>query len=122
MQPLILNGKIKVEEMDVAGGRADVFFEYLSFNFCTEVKKDTSDTSFAAIREKYLGQAKEYQNTSAKVGILMVLDLLPKPNGIGSFENNIKLEIFSTPSDPFPRGVVVIKVPANRITPSAVKL
>lgn len=122
MQPLILNGKVKVEEMNVAGGRADVFFEYLSFNFCTEVKKDATDTSFTALREKYLGQTKEYQNTSAKVGILLVLDLLPKPNGIGSFESNINLEVVSTASDPVPRGVVVLKVPANRLTPSAVKL
>ncbi|MVN90529.1 hypothetical protein [Mucilaginibacter aquatilis] len=120
MQPVMLKGKIKVEEMDVAGGRADVYFEYLSFNFCTEVKREFKDTSFDALKEKYLGQAKEYQNTSAKVGILLVLDLLPKPNGIGSLESNIKLEIVSTTKDPEPRGIVIIKVPANRITPSSI--
>ncbi|MFB0498679.1 hypothetical protein ABID99_004916 [Mucilaginibacter sp. OAE612] len=122
MQPVMLRGKIKVEEMNVAGGRADVYFEYLSFNFCTEVKREFKNTSFDALKIKYLGQAKEYQNTSAKVGILLVLDLLPKPNGIGSFESNIKLEIVSTAKDPEPRGIVVIKVPANRITPSAIVL
>jgi len=120
MHPAMLRGKIKVEEMDVAGGRADVYFEYLSFNFCTEVKREFRNTTFDALKIKYLGQAKEYQNTSAKVGILLVLDLSPKLNGIGSFESNIKLEIVSTAKDPEHRGIVVIKVPANRITPSAI--
>lgn len=122
IQPVMLRGKIKVEEMDVGGGRADVYFEHLSFNFCTEVKREFKDTSFDALKKKYLGQAKEYQNTSAKVGILLVLDLLPKLNGIGSFESNIKLEIISTAKDPELRGIVVIKVPANRVTPSAIVL
>lgn len=120
MEPLCLKGKCKVEQTDIAGGRVDVHFEFLSFSFCTEVKRELRDTSFEALRDKYLGQAKEYQNTTAKVGILLVLDLLPKPKGIGSLESNVKLEITSTASDPGLRGIVVVKVPGNRVTPSSI--
>ncbi len=122
MEPFCLKGKCRVEQTDIAGGRADVHFEFLSFSFCTEVKRELRDTSFEALREKYLGQAKEYQNTTAKVGILLVLDLLPKSKGIGSLESNVKLEITSAISDPGLRGIVVVKVPGNRVTPSSITI
>ena len=122
LKAITLNGKIDIEKMDVSGGRADVYFEYLSFNFCAEVKRELIDSSFTSLRDKYLGQAKEYQNTTVKVGLLLVLDLLPKPNGIGSLESNVKLETLSTSSDPEMRGIVVFRIPGSRVTPSSVKL
>jgi hypothetical protein len=63
----------------------------------------------------------EYGNTSAKLSILLVLDLTDKSHGVGSFESQVKHQISSAPLDQEKRGVVIIKVPANRLTPSAVK-
>ena len=114
-------GDVQVEIMDIASGRADVLFSFVSYRICTEVKRELADCSFDNLSTLYLGQVMEYGNTSSKLGILLVLDLTEKPNGLGSFESNVKLEISSRPGDTLNRGVVIIKVPGNRLTPNKVK-
>jgi len=109
-----------MEKDDVAGGRADVFFSFGSIQFVTEVKRDWNDCSFEAIRKKYLGQASEYQNTNAKLGFLLVLDLTKK-NGIGSIEEHVKVEKINS-NNLYNRAVVVIRVPGRRKKPSEIKI
>jgi hypothetical protein len=114
-------GDVRIEISDIASGRVDVLFNFLSYHICTEVKREFIDCSFQHLTTQYLGQAMEYGNTSAKFGILLVLDLTEKPHGMGSFESRVKLEIASAPAIQDTRGIIIMTVPGNRVTPSAVK-
>ena len=118
----LINADVSVEKSNVAGGRVDVSVSFASFNFSIEIKRDSKDCSFEAIRSKYLGQAAEYLNTDVKLGFLMVLDLTDKSSGMSSIESSVKVEIITKENDPIERAIVVIVVPANRITPSKVKI
>lgn len=122
MNSSLFYGNTTVEKNDVAGGRVDVYFSFGKFNISAEIKRDWDDCSFDAIRLKYLGQAAEYSNTDVKLGFLLVLDLTPKPNGIRSIENSVKVEIVEKENDPVKRAIVVIVVPGMRKTPSNVKI
>ncbi|WP_140418659.1 hypothetical protein [Pedobacter sp. AJM] len=114
-------GDVKIEISDIASVRVDLLFNFISYHICTEVKRELQDCSFEHLDNEYLGQSMEYGNTSAKLGILLVLDLTEKPNGMGSFESRVKLEIASTSAVQDRRGIVIITVPGNRVTPSMVK-
>lgn len=115
-------GSVQCEVMDIAGGRADILFNYNSHKFCTEVKRELVDCSFENIKKKYLGQTLEYQNTSTKLGMLLVLDLTDKTNGIGSIESNVIAEIYNSEKDSVKRGTVIVRIHGNRITPSSISL
>lgn len=122
MNSTLLHGNTTVEKNDVAGGRVDVCFSFGKYNISAEIKRDWEDCSFDAIRTKYLGQAAEYSNTDVKLGFLLVLDLTPKPNGVRSIEDSVKVEIIEKENDPIKRAVVVIIVPGMKKTPSNVKI
>lgn len=122
MKSTLLHGNTSVEKNDVAGGRVDVYFTFDKYNISAEIKRDWKDCSFEAIRTKYLGQAAEYSNTDVKIGFLLVLDLTPKPNGVRSIEDSVKVEIIEKENDPIKRAVVVIIVPGMKKTPSNVKI
>jgi tetratricopeptide (TPR) repeat protein len=115
-------GTVSVEISEVASGRADVHFQFTNYFFVTEVKREGRDCSFESLAKKFLGQTMEYSNTSAKLGILLVLDLTSKHTGMSSFENNIKVELRRKPDDNAVRGIVTVRVPGNRVVPSEVKL
>lgn len=118
----LYDANISVEKSNVAGGRVDVSVSFSSFNFSVEIKRDSKDCSFEAIRSKYLGQAAEYLGTDVKLGFLMVLDLTDKSSGMNSIESNVKVEIVKKDNDPIERAIVVIVVPGNRKTPSKIKI
>jgi hypothetical protein len=114
-------GTIKVEVSDIASGRADVYFSFGSIKFITEVKRDSSDCTFSALRTKYIGQASEYQNTNVKLGFLLVLDLTKKSKSAGSIEEHVKVEKSGLPVSNIEHVIVVITVPGRRKTPSKIK-
>lgn len=118
----LYDANISVEKSNVAGGRVDVSVAFSSFNFSVEIKRDSKDCSFEAIRSKYLGQAAEYLGTDVKLGFLMVLDLNDKSSGMRSIESSVKVEIIKKENDPIERAIVVIVVPGNRKTPSKIKI
>jgi hypothetical protein len=122
MNSTLFHGNTTVEKNDIAGGRVDVYFSFGKYNISAEIKRDSDDCSFEAIRTKYLGQAAEYSNTDVKLGLLLVLDLTPKPNGIRSIEDSVKVEIIEKENDPIKRAVVVMIVPGMKKTPSNVKI
>jgi len=113
-------GFTKVEVSDIASGRADVCFSFGSIQFVAEVKRDSKDCSFNALRTKYIDQASEYQNTNVKLGFLLVLDLTEKTHGSGSIEDNFKVETIRPPNSSVERAVVIIRVPGRRKTPSQI--
>jgi hypothetical protein len=118
----LYDANISVEKSNVAGGRVDVSVAFSSFNFSVEIKRDSKDCSFEAIRSKYLGQAAEYLVTDVKLGFLMVLDITDKSSGMESIESNVKVEIIKKENDPIERAIIVIVVPGNRKTPSKIKI
>lgn len=115
-----LASSVKVEVSDVASGRVDVYINFGNLRFSVEVKRDETDCSFPALRRKYLGQAAEYSNTNARLGLLLVLDLTPKPHGAGDMRNKVAVESVMTPGDREPRGIVLVTVPGRRRTPRSV--
>ncbi|WP_353100832.1 hypothetical protein [Myroides odoratus] len=121
MSAIPLNGEVTIEFNDIAGGRADVVFNHLNHKFIFEVKRELQNSSFPSLRQKYLGQAAEYQNTGPKLGGLLVLDLTNNSTSIGAIENNVKLEIIEN-EGVSERAVLVVKVRGNRTTPSKIKL
>lgn len=115
-------GDIRVEMSDVASGRADVYFSFGAIKYVAEIKRELYDSSFEALRTKYLGQAAEYQNTNVKLGFLLVLDLTEKRQGAGDIKTHVKVEILDATEISGQCAVVVIRVPGRRIIPSQVKL
>jgi hypothetical protein len=54
----------KVEESDIAGGRADIIISSGKLCLVVEVKREDGDASFAALRSAYGAQATEYPNVN----------------------------------------------------------
>lgn len=118
----IAAGNIRVEVSDVSSGRVDVYFSFGSIQFAAEVKRDSQDCSFAALRSKYIGQTSEYQNTNVKLGFLLVFDWTTRANGVGSIEEHVKVEKLKPLDSTIERAVIVVRVPSKRKTPSKIIL
>lgn len=118
----IAAGNIRVEVSDVSSGRVDVYFSFGSIQFAAEVKRDSQDCSFAALRSKYIGQTSEYQNTNVKLGFLLVFDWTERANGAGSIEEHVKVEKLKPLDSTIERAVIVVRVPGKRKTPSKIIL
>jgi hypothetical protein len=116
----LITCKVTTERMDVAGGRSDVFFEFANFFIVAEIKRETVKMDMDGYERKYIGQTMAYQGTSAKLGFLFVLDLSNNDGGIGAFETNVKLKVSESPEG-IKRGVVILRMPGNRVTPSNIK-
>jgi hypothetical protein len=120
MSSALHSAPVRVEVSDVAGGRADVHFTFANNRYIAEVKQDAADCSMSALKAKYLGQAAEYLSTNVRLGLLLVLDLTDKPTGMRVIEANVDVMTDVRNGDDAPRSVVVVTVPGNRRTPSAV--
>jgi len=68
-------GQMGVEVHGVSGGRCDVVFTWGADRFVVEVKRELDDARAVALFGHYGAQTEEYQNTSWRLGILLVLDL-----------------------------------------------
>lgn len=115
----IFGARLQVEARDIGGGRVDVRVGLDGFQFVAEIKRAFDDTGRDGAR-KYLGQTATYLGTNVRLGLLLVLDLTPKPTGTPALENNIWVEAVSIAQDPSDlRHVVVFRVAGNRVDPSA---
>lgn len=112
--------KVTTERMDIAGGRSDVFFEFTDFFIVAEIKREATKINLEGYAKKYIGQTLAYQGTSAKLGFLFVLDLSDNNGGIAALESNVKLTI-SESAEGIKSGVVIMRMPGNRVTPSNIK-
>lgn len=110
-----LSRAVHAEVRDIAGGRADVLIDFYQFRFVAELKREFDDASRANVQQ-FLGQAGLYSGTDVHLGLLLVLDLTDKSTGVPSFRDNVWCEKLATTP---PRHVVVVRVPGNRIDPSA---
>lgn len=103
----------------VGGGRADVEVKIDRHRFIIEVKRELSDGSFENIMLSYGGQAKTYQATNVKLGFLFVLDLSKTARSTPDIENCIQIRRGVLFGDDIDRGMVLLRMPGNRIPPSA---
>ncbi|NTJ08239.1 hypothetical protein [Rhizobium lusitanum] len=109
------------EVRGVGGGRADIEIKIDRHRFIIEVKRDFDDASFDTLLVKYGGQTKTYQATNVKLGFLFVLDLPSRPRGVPDIEKCYEIRRGDLFSDEIDRGIILLKMPANRISPSSVQ-
>jgi len=107
------------EVRGIGGGRADVAHEMDGIRFITEVKREERDASFPNLLASYGDQTVLYQNTNIPVGILLVLDLTTREGLPGHLGTLYHPEVGDLFKDGVTRGVLVVRVPARKLSPSA---
>jgi len=112
-----LAGRVDVEVPNIATGRADIKVSFSTTRFYIEVKRELRDASKAALERSYLTQAADYAGTSAALGLLLVLDLTPHPDGVRHLSECAWLAASRPSGSEVNRYVVVGQVVGNRGTP-----
>jgi hypothetical protein len=106
------------EVRGVAVGRADVFHDFGRVRIITEIKREADDASFDALLENYGEQTAAYQNTNVPLGMLLALDLT-KEQSVGQHISTLhRAAVGDFLEDGVRRGVLVVKIPGNRISPA----
>jgi hypothetical protein len=108
----------RLEERDVAAGRADVTITR-SHRFVIEIKRELADASRQAIHAAYGGQAAAYSTGGPRISLEMVLDLTDHSEGVVSLAQSVWVDEVLTGGE-F-RHVVVVVVRGNRPTPRQTK-
>jgi hypothetical protein len=104
----------RLEERDVAAGRADVSVTR-SHRLVIEVKRELSDASRAALHAAYGGQAAAYSAGGPRISLVLVLDLTDHSDGVPSLANSVWVDEVLTGGET--RHVVTVVVRGNRPTP-----
>ncbi|EON23721.1 hypothetical protein CF8_2383 [Nocardioides sp. CF8] len=104
----------RLEERDVAAGRADVSVTR-SHRFVIEVKRELSDASRAALHAAYGGQAAAYSAGGPRVSLVLVLDLTDHSDGVPSLTNSVWVDEVLAGGET--RHVITVVVRGNRPTP-----
>jgi hypothetical protein len=115
------SGNHSIEKSDIASGRVDIFITADGFRFIIEVKRELTNASFENLKESYASQATEYQNTNIRLSILLVLDLTDKKNGVAHVTDQVRAYSIKRPGEQSQRGLVIIRVPGNKLPPSKLK-
>ncbi|WP_329427026.1 hypothetical protein OG339_42875 [Streptosporangium sp. NBC_01495] len=112
---------VDIETSHVGGGRADIRFTFGGIRIVAELKRDKNPTKKGQL-DPYLNQAGLYQSSNVALGLLMVLDLSPKPKGqVRSLGTSFWVaEKPDLAEGDTVRSIVTILIPGNRPTPSAV--
>lgn len=110
----------RMEEPDVAAGRADVTVTQ-EHRFTIEVKRELRDASRDAILAAYGGQAAAYTVVGPRVSFAMILDLTDHAHGVPSLKESVWVdEVPISGGDA--RHVVAVVVRGNRPTPRQTKI
>jgi hypothetical protein len=83
-----------------------------------ECKRELKDASRNGLRA-YLGQAATYTDTSAALGMLLVLDLTTPPSGAPDLFSSVWVERVQRRNEQTPRYIVVARLPGSKPDPSA---
>jgi hypothetical protein len=112
---------VSMEERNVGGGRPDVQFSLGGTRIVAELKRDSAPVQAGGI-DTFLDQAGLYQSANVALGLLVVLDLSPKPQGqVRSLSQSVWLASKPALADgDVPRAIVTAVVGGNRPSPSAV--
>lgn len=117
-----LGRNARLEQSDVAGGRADIYIELHRTRLVIEVKREDDDASHTALRAKYGAQATEYSSTSARVSFLLVLDRSGKDGSSGHITSKVSVQTVPKRGDAEPRTLVIVVMPGRRKRPSQQQL
>lgn len=101
-----------------ANGRADISHEYDRVRLITEVKRELVDSSFENLIAHYGEQTAMYQATNVRLGMLLVLDLTPNQSVGPHISTLCRPFVGDLTKDGTDRGVLIIRLPGNRIPPS----
>jgi hypothetical protein len=112
---------VKVEESDIAGGRADIIVSWGKLCLVVEVKREDGDASFAALRSAYGAQATEYPNVNVRVSFLLVLDRT-RDGTAGHITDKVNVQTVLKKGDSKARLLVIVSVPAMRKRPSELNM
>ena len=117
-----LRGRVSVERSDIAGGRADVHFQFdQTRRYVAEIKRELTNARPANIEKNYLGQPLAYQSAGSPFGLLLVLDVTDHSAGWPALRDSIWVK-HETSAEGTMRSVIVGVVPGNRPTPRQVKM
>ena len=114
-----LMNAVRVEEADIASGRADVTISLPTSRYTVEIKRELRDASRRNIASSFSGQSVAYAGTSAGLGMLLVLDLTSNPAGIAQVRESVWCERVPIPNAD-DRFLIVGVVHGNRTLPSEV--
>jgi hypothetical protein len=106
----------EAERKQVSAGRADIYIPQGRFRFVIEVKRSLGTWTEGAL-DGLLRQTTAYQQTDVRFGVLAILDLSDRPAGVPHFDACFMVRERSV-SATDNRCAVVMRVPANRRTPS----
>lgn len=115
-----LYNAVQAEVSDRGHGRVDILVRIYNATFSVECKRELIDASRGGLRA-YLGQAAVYTDTSAALGILLVLDLTTPPTGAPDLYSSIWVERVRREREDDPRFIVVARLPGNAPVPSATR-
>jgi hypothetical protein len=117
-----LASTVRLEQSDVAGGRADIVVEHLGVRLVIEVKREDGDASHEGLRARYGAQASEYSNTNARIGFMLVLDRSRTDGTSGDIEEKFDVQTVTKAGDEEPRMLVLAVMPGKRKRPSELRL
>jgi hypothetical protein len=106
----------EAERRQISAGRADIYIPQGRFRFVIEVKRSLGAWTEDGL-EGLLRQTTAYQQTDVRLGVLAVLDLSDRPAGVPHLIDCFMVRERSV-SATDGRCAVVVRVPANRRTPS----
>jgi len=110
----------KLEISNIGGGRTDILCTHGTEQAVIEVKKETSDSSFHSLINKYSNQTISYQVANIRIGFLAVLDLTLSPQQPSPHITNLfdvsEIQLDSTLDK---RLAILFKIPGNRQYPSS---
>ncbi|WP_331756516.1 hypothetical protein [Streptomyces microflavus] len=110
---------VQMEAIDRSGGRADIVVGLPGFDIVIECKREKRKATPEDLKA-YLGQTVAYQAAGVTMGMLAVLDLTPKPHWLANIRDNMWTEHIPAPTpEERDRWAVVVRVPGNRKSPSA---
>lgn len=108
----------RLEEKDVAAGRADVSVTR-SHRFVIEEKRELSNASRESLHVAYGGQAAAYSTGGPRISLEMVLDPTNHTDGVASLANSVWVDEVLAGGET--RHVVMVVVRGNRPTPRQTK-
>lgn len=117
-----LAGYAQIEVTNIAGGRADIQVSYGPFHLYLELKADSTHVA-PADKKAYIQQALAYQGADVQISFLVVLRIASsdQTGALPHLSTLVTHTTVTVETGTEPRHVVMIEIPGNRKTPSALR-
>lgn len=116
IRPFLFGTEIEVE--DIGSGRADVFLRCNAERMTCEVKRDHNNCDVDKLMDKYSDQTTQYQNSSARISFMLVLDQTNRAGRALHLADSIRPTKLELDGEDEPRHVIVCLVSGDRLRPS----